>query len=112
MLKGRDLNTEKYYSKENVEKLREIYLTKIYPKLWANASQYNTEEIKTIKTMLQERDDTIRQLQAKVDDLTASGLTREDIREMIEEYSTVWPPKSGPYSSEKVKELESKTSDQ
>lgn len=34
MLKGRDLGVEKYYSKENVEKLREVYATKIYPLIW------------------------------------------------------------------------------
>jgi len=34
MLKGRDLGVEKYYSKEYIEKLREVYKTKIYPAIW------------------------------------------------------------------------------
>lgn len=50
MLKGRDLNTEKYYSKENVEKLREIYLTKIYPKLWTDTASFqNAEELAQLR---------------------------------------------------------------
>jgi len=34
MLKGRELGVEKYYSKENIEKLREVYMSKIYPLIW------------------------------------------------------------------------------
>jgi len=34
MLKGRDLGVEKYYSKENIEKLREVYRTRVYPQIW------------------------------------------------------------------------------
>ena len=34
MLKGRELGVEKYYSKENIEKLREVYKTKIFPLIW------------------------------------------------------------------------------
>jgi hypothetical protein len=38
MLKGRDLQTERYYSRQNVEELREIYAEKIYPKLWSDTT--------------------------------------------------------------------------
>jgi len=34
MLKGRDLGVEKYYSKENIENLREVYRAKVYPRIW------------------------------------------------------------------------------
>ena len=34
MLKGRDLGVEKYYSKENIEELREVYRSRVYPQIW------------------------------------------------------------------------------
>ena len=34
MLKGRDLGVEKYYSKENIENLREVYRSRVYPQIW------------------------------------------------------------------------------
>jgi len=38
MLKGRDLNVERYYSAESIEKLREIYRFKVYPEIWREPS--------------------------------------------------------------------------
>jgi hypothetical protein len=50
MLKGRDLQTERYYSKENIEALREIYITKVYPKLWPNtATRMEDQRIKDLE---------------------------------------------------------------
>lgn len=49
MLKGRDLATEKYYSLENIEALRRIYIEKIYPKLWPNTAAPNPEKIKALE---------------------------------------------------------------
>ncbi len=49
MLKGRDLRTERYYSKENVEALRTIYRDKIYPSLWSSSATANPEEVKALR---------------------------------------------------------------
>ena len=64
MLKGRDLNTEKYYSQENVEALREIYRERIQPKLWsdANAAQ-NQEEVRTLRTEVEGLRQALRDLE-------------------------------------------------
>jgi len=48
MLKGRDLQTERYYSAPNIEALRTIYREKIYPRLYANANGPNPEELKAM----------------------------------------------------------------
>ncbi len=47
----RDLETKRYYSKENVQALREIYRTKIYPKLWSDsaAPAENEERIRSLE---------------------------------------------------------------
>jgi len=53
MLKGRDLQTERYYSKENIEELRKIYRTKIYPRLWLeNQTAKGQEEIRSLHERL------------------------------------------------------------
>lgn len=49
MLKGRDLQTERYYSRENIEALREIYHEKIYPQLWSDTqAPQNMEGLKAL----------------------------------------------------------------
>jgi hypothetical protein len=69
MLKGRDLRTERYYSRENVEKLRGIYREKIYPQLWSDTSTtQDAQEVKTLREGLQELRLAVRMLQ------DASGL--------------------------------------
>ena len=46
MLKGRDLGVEKYYSKENVEKLRKVYKTKVYPEIWKEKPSLDEWQVK------------------------------------------------------------------
>jgi len=46
MLKGRDLGVEKYYSKENVEKLREVYRTTVYPEIWREKPGLDEQRLK------------------------------------------------------------------
>jgi integrase len=72
-----------------------------YDEKWIWKNLRKIENGIVTETDLQQRDETIRQLQQQINDLRASGLTREDIREMIERHSTVWPPKSGLYSTSK-----------
>jgi predicted alternative tryptophan synthase beta-subunit len=48
MLKGRDLQTERYYSKENIEELRKVYRDKIQPRLWTNVTTATPEELKAL----------------------------------------------------------------
>lgn len=55
MLKGRDLQTERYYSKENIEALRKIYQEKIYPQLWSDTGAlHETETIKQLRQEVEE----------------------------------------------------------
>lgn len=55
MLKGRDLQTERYYSKENIEALRKIYRDKIYPQLWHDTATHETsKEVDTLRNELQQ----------------------------------------------------------
>jgi hypothetical protein len=49
MLKGRDLQTELYYSKENIESLRTIYRERIYPRLWTSPTAYTAEDVKALR---------------------------------------------------------------
>lgn len=53
MLKGRDLQTERYYSKESIEALRKIYREKIQPALWTNTGP-SAEEVKSLRQELEE----------------------------------------------------------
>jgi len=46
MLKGRDLGVEKYYSKENVENLREVYRAKVCPEIWREKSSIDEWQVK------------------------------------------------------------------
>jgi hypothetical protein len=72
MLKGRDLRTERYYSRENIEALRKIYQEKIYPQLWSDvAAAHESEKLKALKEELedlrarqQRQDEAIRLLEA------------------------------------------------
>jgi hypothetical protein len=67
MLKGRDLRTERYYSRENVEKLREIYRDKIYPQLWSDTSTaQNTQEVKTLREEVEGQQAEIQELRLAV----------------------------------------------
>lgn len=49
MLKGRDLKMERYYSKENIEQLRDVYGTKIYPKLWSDLEPKSANILSALK---------------------------------------------------------------
>jgi hypothetical protein len=69
MLKGRDLHTEKYYSKENVEALRKIYAERIYPQLWSDIAKiHESEQVKVLRSEIDELKLAVRMLQ------DASGL--------------------------------------
>jgi len=46
MLKGRDLGVEKYYSKENIESLREVYRTRVYPQIWKREEPTKLERLR------------------------------------------------------------------
>lgn len=54
MLKGRDLDTERYYSKENIEALRKIYRERIYPHLWTTPAAYSAEEVKELRLKIED----------------------------------------------------------
>lgn len=69
MLKGRDLQTERYYSKENIEELRKIYKEKINPRLWTdNTNTISAEEAESLREDVRELRLAVRMLQ------DASGL--------------------------------------
>jgi hypothetical protein len=53
MLKGRDLQTERYYSKENIEALRKIYREKIYPQLWTDTTALSAEKMKSLEEKIE-----------------------------------------------------------
>ena len=54
MLKGRDLDTEKYYSQENITNLRNIYRTRIQPALWPDTTTITeSEQVKTLREELE-----------------------------------------------------------
>ena len=64
MLKGRDLQTERYYSKENIEELRKIYKEKIYPRLWSEtANAISPEEAQNLRASIQELRLAVRMLE-------------------------------------------------
>lgn len=64
MLKGRDLQTERYYSQENIEALREIYRTRIYPQLWSDTVKIQeSEEVKHLREQVEELRIAVRMLQ-------------------------------------------------
>jgi len=63
MLKGRDLQTERYYSKENIEALRNIYRTKIQPALWPDtAAASESEQVRALREELESVKLTVRML--------------------------------------------------
>lgn len=69
MLKGRDLQVERYYSKENIEALRKIYRTKIQPTLWPDTATVNeSEQVKILREELETVKFAVKMLQ------DASGL--------------------------------------
>ena len=68
MLKGRDLQTERYYSHENIEALREIYRNQIYPLLWPNAGGMSSAEVQSLRSEMEELKLKLQALEA------ASGL--------------------------------------
>ncbi len=49
MLKGRDLDTEKYYSEQNIEALRKIHREKIQPHLWTDSAAPNPEKLHALE---------------------------------------------------------------
>jgi hypothetical protein len=64
MLKGRDLDTEKYYSKENIEGLRKVYREKIYPQLWSDGSVgQSAEDVKSMREEIQELSNALHMVQ-------------------------------------------------
>ena len=64
MLKGRDLQTERYYSRENVEALREIYRTKIYPQLWSDTSSlHESEKVKGLQERIEKLELVVHMLE-------------------------------------------------
>jgi hypothetical protein len=66
MLKGRDLSTERYYSRENVEALREIYRTKIYPQLWMTpANTQSNEQVKALQEQVTKQQKQIEDLNGR-----------------------------------------------
>lgn len=69
MLKGRDLDTERYYSKQNVEKLREIYQTKIYPQLWTDTAVASPEEVEELREQVSQQGLQIETLETLVKEL-------------------------------------------
>jgi len=67
MLKGRDLRTERYYSRENIAELRKIYRDRIYPQLWGDVRPQDSE-VKALREEIEELRLAVRILQ------DASGL--------------------------------------
>lgn len=71
MLKGRDLQTERYYSKENIEELRKVYRDKIQPRLWTNVATATPEELKALHDQVSGQALEIETLQQLVRNLAA-----------------------------------------
>ncbi len=80
MIKGRDLQTERYYSQENIEELRKIYREKIYPRLWGDGATRSTEEFKSLQEKVSELEFVVRMLQ-DASGLTVSSARRNEISE-------------------------------
>jgi hypothetical protein len=64
-----DLQTERYYSKENVEALRKIYREKIYPQLWTDTTNPSPEEIRNLHEQVSRQGLEIETLQGLVKQL-------------------------------------------
>lgn len=62
LLKGRDLSTEKYYTRENIENLRRIYRDDILPKL--HPQEAATVEAKRQEAEIQKLQDRLAKLEA------------------------------------------------
>jgi len=64
MLKGRDLQTERYYSRENVEALRKIYRERIYPQIWSDlAAAHESEKMKDMREEIDKLKLAVRMLE-------------------------------------------------
>jgi len=74
MLKGRDLGVEKYYSKENVEKLREVYRNTVYPEIWREKPSLDEQQLRL---------DMARKI------LTAAGIDADQVLRSMPHLTTV-----------------------
>lgn len=79
MLKGRDLQTEKYYSVENIKNLKDLYSTRIYPHLSPGTTEPpNQEELKNLRNLIEELKLKTHQDEEQLEELRLSVRMLED----------------------------------